>query len=246
MRRKNSKAPFVSMPIVQLANASDVMKGTSMDVDRETKNQSSMFFVCWLYMFHPICEYRPICRRAVGRWNGPIWLHFAQSADGTSADGTSHLPIFCPICRHFFQSADSPSADGTVPSGYILTTLPTFCPICILDKMSWDGSSRLPSEHNVGGWAVPSTDWPIWLHFTQSADGTSADGTSHLPTFCPICRHFVQSAYWTKSSHMGPPVCRRDKMLADGPSHLPMGTSADKMRRQMDMYLRLGAPSSKY
>ena len=56
-------------------------------------------------MFHPICEHRPICRRAVGRWNGPMWLHFAQSADGMSATGTSHLPAFCPICQRFVQSA---------------------------------------------------------------------------------------------------------------------------------------------
>ena len=111
-----------------------------------------------------------------------------------------------PICQHFVQSAGGPSADGTVSSGYILTTLPKFCPICILDKMFPDGPFRLPSEHNVCRWAVPSADRPIWLHFAQSADGMSADGMSHLPTFCPICRHFAQSAEILSNLHTGPNV----------------------------------------
>ena len=113
--------------------------------------------------------------------------------------GRSHLATFCPICRHFIRSADGPSADGTVPSGYILPNLLTFCPISILDK-------------NVPRWAVPSADGPIWLCFAQSADGTSAYGTSHLPTLSPICRHFVPSAYWTKCSRMGHPVCQQARL----------------------------------
>ena len=72
-----------------------------------------------------------------------------------------------------------------------------------------DGPSRLQTGQNVGRWAVLSADGPMWLLFAQSADGMSADGMSHLPTFCPICRHFVQSAYWTKCWQMGCPICQR-------------------------------------
>ena len=132
------------------------------------------------------------------------------------------MATFCPICRRDVSRWDVPSAN-------ILSNLPTFCPICILDKMFLDGSARLPTGQNVGRWAVPSADGPIWLHFAQSADGTS-----HLPTFCPICQHFVQSAYWTKWSQMGHPVCRRDKMLADEPSHLPTGTHRQMGRKIRD------------
>ena len=59
-----------------------------------------------VYMFHPICEHRPICRRAVGRWDGPIWLHFVPSADGMSADHIlPNLPTFWPICEHHLKAA---------------------------------------------------------------------------------------------------------------------------------------------
>ena len=262
----------------------------------------------------------PICRRAVGRWDGLIWLLFAQSEDGTSADGMSqlptfcpicwhaihfaddpgcrrdkmladrpsHLPTFCPICRHFVQSADGSSADGTVSSGYILpnlktgrqqmgrpncqhfaqsadmpSILPTIppadgtkCwqmgrPICQHFAQSADilsnlqtgrrqmGRSHLATfcpiwRRDVSRWDVPTAnifpnlltchpfcrrswlqtgqnvdDGPIWLHFAQSADGMSADGTSPLPTFCPVCQRFIQSAYRTKCSQICHPVCRR-------------------------------------
>ena len=112
--------------------------------------------------------------------------------------GRSHLAIFCPICR---RPTFLTSADGT-------SHLPTFCPICRRDVSRWD----IPSANILPG-----------RHFVQSADGTS-----HLATLCPICRrdvsrwdipsanilpnlplcpHFVQSAYWTKCSQMGHPVC---------------------------------------
>ena len=156
---------------------------------------------CNVHVFHPICEHRPICRRAVGRWDGPIWLHLAQSADEMSAAGMSHLPTFCPICHLFVQFADGLSADGTVPSGYILPNLQTgrqqmarlifqhFAP-------SADMPSLLPTGQNVGRCAVPSADEPIWLHFAQSADGTSAYGTSHLPTFLPNLLTFNPNCRW--------------------------------------------------
>ena len=76
----------------------------------EAKYDRTFFLNCSqsypVLLFHPICEHRPTCRRAVGRWDGPIWLHFVPSADGMSADGTYHLPTFCPIYRHFGQSAN--------------------------------------------------------------------------------------------------------------------------------------------
>ena len=72
----------------------------------------------------------PICRRAVGRWDGLIWLLFAQSEDGTSADGTSPLPTFCPVCWHAIHFADDPGCRRdkmlmTGPSGYTLPNLQT-------------------------------------------------------------------------------------------------------------------------
>ena len=140
-----------------------------------------------------LATFCPICRRAVGRWGGPIWLHFAQSADGTSADGTSHLPTFCPICRHAI-----PSADG---------------PICRRDKMLADGPSHLPT--GPSGYTLPNLHTgrqqmghPIRQHFAQSADILS-----NLHTGQNVPRWAILSA--------DPPVCRWDKMLADGPSHLP-------------------------
>ena len=81
---------------------------------------------------------------------------------------------------------------------------------------------------------------PICQHFTQSADRPSADRTVPsgytLPNLqtgrqqmgCPICQHFAQSsesAYRTRCSQMGHPFCCRDKVFADGPSHLPTGLS---------------------
>ena len=134
----------------------------------------------------------------------PICQHFAQSAGilsnlqtGRRQMGRSHLATFCPICRRDVSRWDVPSAN-------ILPNLPTCHPFC-----RW---ARQQMGQNVGRWAVPSADGPIWLHFAQFADETSADGTSQLPTFCPICRRFVQSAYWTKCSQMGHPVCRRARL----------------------------------
>ena len=134
-----------------------------------------------------------------------------------------------------FIDIERSPADGTVPSGYInfWPLCRNFVPSAYCTKCSQMGHP-VCRRNIMLAYAAPSADGPIWLHFAQSADGASADGTSHLPTFCPICRHFVQSAYWTKCSQMGPPVCWRDKMFADGPSHLPTVPFADWMRRYVD------------
>ena len=106
---------------------------------------------------------------------------------------------------NIIPSADGPSVDGTVPSGYILPNLQT-------------------GRQQMGR--------PICQYFAQSADILSnlqtvrrQMGRSHLATFWPLCRHFVQSAYWTKCPGMNHPVCHRNIMLADGLSHLPTGPS---------------------
>ena len=135
--------------------------------------------------------------------------------------GLSHLATFCPICRRdvsrwdvpsanilpylptFFQSADGRSAVGTIPSGYILTTLPKFCPICILDKMLPDGPSRLPSEHNVGRWAVPSADRPGPSGYISP---NLQMGRQQMGR--PICQHFAQSADILSNLHTGRNVPR--------------------------------------
>ena len=177
------------------------------------------------------------------------------------ADGPSHLPMSPsgyalpnlqtgrqqtghPICQHFAQSANRTSTDG-------MSHLPIFYPICILDKMFPEGPSRLQTGRMLAdgpshlpmspsGYALLNLQTgrqqmgcPICLYFSQSANRTSAAGTCHLPTFCPICRHFVQSAYWTKCSQMGHPVCRRARLQTGqnvGRWAIP---SADGTRRQI-------------
>ena len=89
---------------------------------------------------------------------------------------------------------------------------------------------------------------PVWIHFCPICrrDKMFKDGPSHLATFCPICRQDKCSQVgcpicrrdlqigqnvrrWDFLSADGP-VCRRDKMFADGPSHLLAVPSADGTR----------------
>ena len=112
--------------------------------------------------------------------------------------------MFHPICEHRpIWLHFVPSADGT--------------------KMFADGSSHLPTVPSADGTrrqigqniyvnSVSCEQRPIWLHFVQSADGTSADWTSRLPTFCLICRQFVQSTDGTKCLQMGHPICRQSRL----------------------------------
>ena len=86
--------------------------------------------------------------------------------------------------------------------------------------------AHLLTGQNVGRWAIPSADGPIWLHFAQSADGMSGDGTSHLSTF-------FQSAYWTKCSQTGHPVCRQARLQMGQNVGRWAVPSADGTRRQM-------------
>ena len=78
----------------------------------------------------------PICRRAIDRWGGPIWLHFAQSADILSnlhtgqnvprwAILSSNTSANGPVCRwdalpdRLSHLPTGPSADGLshLPTG---------------------------------------------------------------------------------------------------------------------------------
>ena len=136
--------------------------------------------------------------------------------------GWSHMATFCPICRWAF----CPICRHFVQSAYWTKCSQMGHPVC-----RW---TRLQTGQNVGRWAIPSANESVWLHFAQSADGTSADGTSHLPTFCPICRHFIHTiCILDKSSQMGHPVCRRDRMQTGQNVGRWAVPSADGTRRQM-------------
>ena len=142
----------------------------------------------------------------------PIWQHVP------SADGTAHLPTFCPVCRQ----------DG--PSGNIFFSMQIGQNVGRLGIMLADGTShlltaRLHIGQSVARWARRQTGRPICQHFVPSADGMA-----HLGTFCPVLDKM--SADWAKCSQMVPShlatarlqirqsVGRLGKMLADGTPHL--------------------------
>ena len=108
-----------------------------------------------------------------------------------SADGTAHLPTFCPICRRAGRQTGWPIWEHFV------------------QYADWTKCRQI--GQNVGGWDVPSADVPCadWAKCSQM--GPSADGTAHLPTFCPVC--------WWARRQKGWHVGRLGKMLADGTSH---------------------------
>ena len=141
----------------------------------------------------------------------PIWRRIP------SANGTAHLPTFCPVCRR----------EG--PSGNILSSMQIGQNVGRLGKMLADGTSRLQIGQNVARWDGPSanimfrrqTGWPIWEHFAQYADWTkfrqwskrSQMGPSHLPMArlqigqnvdrWDVPSADVPSADWAKCSQMG-------------------------------------------
>ena len=137
-----------------------------------------------------LATFCPICRRAIGRWDGPIWLrfdhcrNFVQSAYWAKCSQMGH-----PVCRRNIMLADGPSH------------LATFCPICRRDVSS---ANILPNLQ---------TGRLICQHFAQSADILS-----NLHTGQNVPRWALPSADGTKCWQMGRPICRRDAS-PDGPEH---------------------------
>ena len=111
---------------------------------------------------------------------------------GPLADGTAHLPIFCPIYRRARRQTGWPIWEHFV------------------HYADWTKCRQI--GQNVGRWDVPSADIPSadWAKCSQM--GPSADGTAHLPKFCLVCRRARRQKGW----HVG----RLGKKLADGTSHL--------------------------
>ena len=124
----------------------------------------------------------PVCRRdASPDWpehmceQRLIWLHFVQSADGTSADWTSRLPTFCLICRQFVQSAGGTKC---LQMGH---------PICRQSRLQTGRAARLAGTYMRTAFHLP-TLCPIWWYFVQSADRTTVRRWDVLSTNGPVCR----------------------------------------------------------